>query len=409
VPDIASPTRPTLSLVVLPFANLSGESEQDYFVDGLTDDLTTELSRLPGAFVIARNTAFTFKDKSVDVKQIGRELGVRYVLEGSIRKAGQRVRVNAQLIDAETGGHLWADRFDRDIADLLALQDSITIELARVLGLKLVEAESRRSQHKLSPDAFDLELQARAVWNRGWSRENMAAANRLYEQTLELDPNSVPAMTSLATGLAFSIVSLWTQTPDADLDRAEALAARALVLDPHNAACRYAMGVVHRMRRRFDDAIAELEASIRLNPNVHLTYSTLGITKVLAGRGEEALSHFADAIRLSPRDPLLFIGYFGIGWAEFLRANDAQAIDMLRKALALNPGYSPAHQFLTAAYAMQNRPAEAREALAAYLRTNPTANTMALLRAHAQSVHPVYLAQRERLYEGMRRAGLPEK
>lgn len=409
VPDIASSARPKLSLVVLPFANLSGDAEQDYFVDGLTDDLTTELSRLPGSFVIARNTAFTFKDKIVDVKQIGRELGVRYALEGSIRKAGQRVRVNAQLIDAETGGHLWADRFDREIADLFALQDSITIELARVLGLKLVEAESRRSQHKLSPDAFDLELQARAVWNRGWSRENIAAANRLYEQALELDPNSVSAMTSLATGLAFGVVSLWTETPEADLNRAEALAARALVLDPHDASSHYAVGLVRRMQRRFDDAIGELEASIRLNPNIHLTYNTLGITKVLAGRGEEALSHFADAIRLSPRDPLLFIGYFGIGWAEFLRANDAQAVDMLRKSLALNPGYSPAHQFLTAAYAMQSHIGAAREALAAYLRTNPTVNTITLLRENAQSTHPVYMAQRERLYEGMRRAGLPEK
>jgi TolB-like protein/cytochrome c-type biogenesis protein CcmH/NrfG len=396
-----------LSLVVLPFTNLGGDAEQDYFVDGLTDDLTTELSRLPGSFVIARNTAFTFKGKIADVKQIRRELGVRYVLEGSVRKAGQRVRVNAQLIDAETGGHLWADRFDREIIDLFALQDSITIELARVLGVKLIEAESRSSKRELVADAFDLEMQARAAWNRGWSRENFAAANRLFDQALELDPNSVSAMSSLATGLAIGVVSLWTEAPEADLRRADALAAKALALDPHDPFCHYAVGLVRRMQRRFDDAISELEASIRLNPNAHLTHTTLGITKVLAGRGEEALSHFADAIRLSPRDPLLFIGHFGVGWAEFLRAHDAQAVEMLRKALALNPGYTPAHLFLTAAYAMQDRLEEAREALAAYLRTNPTANTITLLRANAQSTHPAYMAQRERLYEGMRRAGLP--
>lgn len=398
-----------LSLLILPFTNLSGDAEQDHFVDGLTEDLTTDLSRLPGSFVIARNTAFTFKGKDVDLKQIGRELNVRYALEGSVRKAGQHVRVNAQLIDTETGGHLWADRFDREIADLFALQDSITIELARALGVKLIDAESRRSKRKLSPDAFDFEMQARAAWNRGWSRENLAAANRLYDQALELDPNSISAMTSLATGLAIGIVSLWTEAPEGDLNRAEALAAKAMALDPHEAACHYAMGFVRRMQRRFDDAIGELEAAIRLNPNAHLTYTTLGITKVLAGRGEEAFSHFADAIRLSPRDPLLFIGYFGIGWAEFMRGHDAEAIDVLRKSLALNPGYSPARLFLTAAYAMQGHLGAAREALAAYLRTNPIANTITLLRENAQSTHPVYLAQRERLYDGMRRAGLPEE
>ena len=408
-PSRKDSAKPKLSILVLPFVNLGGDADQDYFVDGLTDDLTTELSRLPGSFVMARNTAFTFKGKIADVKQIGRELGVRYVLEGSVRKAGQRVRVNAQLIDTETGRHLWADRFDREIIDLFALQDSITIELARVLGVKMIEAESRSSKRELVADAFDLEMQARAAWNRGWSRENFAAANRLFDQALELDPNSISAMSSLATGLAIGVVSQWTDAPEADLRRADALATKALALDPHDAFCHYAVGLVRRMQRRFDDAIGELEASIRLNPNAHLTHTTLGITKVLAGRGEEALSHFADAIRLSPRDPLLFIGHFGIGWAEFLHAHDAQAVQMLRKALDLNPGYTPAHLFLTAAYGMQDRLEEAREALAAYLRTKPSANTITLLRANSQSTHPVYMAQRERLYEGMRRAGLRER
>src|SRR6266480_225992 len=191
---------PKLSLVVLPFANLGGGADQDYFVDGLTGDLTTELSRLPESFVIACNTAFTFKGKPIDVKRSGRERGVRYVLEGSVRKSGQRVRVNAQLIDAETGGHLWADRFDREVTDLFALQAAVTIELAGVFGLRLIEAESRRSKRKLNPDALDLVMQARAAWNRGWSRENIVAANRLYDQALELDPDNMPALTGLATG-----------------------------------------------------------------------------------------------------------------------------------------------------------------------------------------------------------------
>lgn len=408
-PKAALPLPDKPSIAILPFQNMSGDPDQEYFADGIVEEIITALSRFRELFVIARNSSFTYRGRTVDVKQVGRELGVRYVLEGSVRKAGPRVRVNAQLIDAETGGHLWTDRFDREINDLFALQDAVAIELAGVLEINLIEVESRRRKLKINPEAFDLEMQARAIWNRGWSRENFTAANRLYDQALELDPNSVLAMTGLATGLAISVVSLWTEAPDADLRRAEALATTAIALEPHDASSHYALGFVRRMQRRFDEAIGELEAAIRLNPNMHLAYNTLGFTKVLAGRGQEALAHFADSIRLSPRDPLLFVGHFGIGWIRFLLADDDQAVEMLRKSIALNPGYSPAHLFLTAAYAMQDRVEQAREALAAYLRTNPTVNTIALLRANAQSTHPVYMAQRERLYEGMRRAGMPEE
>jgi TolB-like protein/cytochrome c-type biogenesis protein CcmH/NrfG len=406
-PALPLPDKP--SIAVLPFQNMSGDPDQDYFADGMVEDLITTLSRNRALFVIARNSSFTYRGRAVDVKQVGRELGVRYVLEGSVRRAGQCVRMNAQLIDAETGGHLWAGRLDREVTDLFALQDALTIELAGVLDVELIEAESRRRKLKLNPQAFDLEMQARAIWNRGWSQENIKTANRLYEQALALDPNSAAAMTGLATGLAVSVVSLWTEAREADLRRAETLATRAMALDPHHASCHFAMGLVRRMQSRFDEAIGELEAAIRLNPNMHLAYSTLGITKVLAGHAEEALSHFADAIRLSPRDPLLFVGYFGIGWTRFLLGHDDQAIEVLRKSIALNPGYSPANLFLTAAYAMHGRVEEARAALAVYLRSNPTANTIALLRANAQSTHPIYLTQRDRLYEGMRRAGMPEE
>ena len=385
---------------------MSGDPEQEYFADGMVEEIITALSRVREFFVIARNSSFTYRGRVVDVKQVGRELGVRYVLEGSVRKAGQRVRVNAQLVDAETGGHLWADHFDREITDLFAVQDAITLELAGVLGLKLIEAESRRRKSKLNPEAFDLELQARAAWNRGWSKENFSEANRLYDLAIQRDPDDVPAMSGLATGLAIGVVSVWTATPDVDLVRAEALATRAMALDPHDPSSHYALGIVRRMQRRFDESIAEVEAAIRLNPNMHLAYITLGITKTLVARSEEALSHFAEAIRLSPRDPQLFLGYYGIGWTRFLLGNDDQAIEMLRKSVGLNPGYSPAHLFLTAAYAMQDRTDEARNALAAYLRTNPPAGSIELLRANAQSTHPIYLAQRERLYDGMRRAGI---
>jgi TolB-like protein/cytochrome c-type biogenesis protein CcmH/NrfG len=405
-PALPLPDKP--SIAVLPFQNMSGDPEQDYFADGMVEYLITALSRFRELFVIARNSSFAYRRRAVDVKQVGRELGVRYVLEGSVRRAAQRVRVNAQLIDAESGGHLWADRLDREIADIFALQDALTTELGSVLGLELIEAESRRRKSKPNPGAFDLALQARAASNRGWSRENFSEANRLYDRALGLDPDSLPAMTGLATGLAIGVVSLWTETPEADLRRAEALATRAMALDPHDPSSHYALGIVRRMQRRFDEAIGEVEAAIRLNPNMHLAFITLGITKTLAGRSEEALSHFAEAIRLSPRDPQLFVGHYGIGWIRFLLGDDDRAIEMLRKSLGHNAGYAPAHLFLAAAYAMQQRIEEAREALAAYLRTNPAARTIASLRANAQSSHPVYLAQRERLYDGMRRAGMPE-
>jgi len=182
----------------------------------------------------------------------------------------------------------------------------------------------------------------------------------------------------------------------------------AKALDPHDASCRSAMGFVRRLQNRFDEAISELETAIRLNPNMNLAYDTLGFTKAFVGKAEESLSHFADAIRLSPRDPMLFIGYFGLGWAHFLLGDDRQATEMLRKSVALNTGYAPAHLFLSAAYALQDRMDEAHASHSAYLRANPAANTITLLRANALSSHPIYLAQCHRLYVGMRRAGMPE-
>jgi TolB-like protein/cytochrome c-type biogenesis protein CcmH/NrfG len=403
----STPT-PRLSIIVLPFANLGGDAEQDYFADGLTEDLTSELSRLHGAFVIARNTAFTFKGKSIDVRQIGREIGVRYVLEGSVRKAGQRVRVAAQLIDAETGAHLWADRFDRDLSDLFSLQDAITVELARVLAVRLVEVESRRSERSSSPDAFDLVMRARAFRNRGTSRENYAGAASLYEQALQLSPDDVQALKGLSVVLAGNS-AMWSEARDKDLRRAEALAARASILDPYDAQCHVAMGLVRRMQNRLNEAISEFEAAIRLNPNMPSAHAQLGWAKVFSGRGEDALPCFVDAIRLSPRDPQLFLDYLGIGVVRFLRRDDDGATEMLRKAIALNPNFSSSNLFLIAAYAMQDRVDEAKAALASYLRSGTATNTIALARASSPSIHPGYLTQRERLYEGLRKAGMPEE
>jgi TolB-like protein/class 3 adenylate cyclase/cytochrome c-type biogenesis protein CcmH/NrfG len=399
---------PRLSIVVLPFVNLGGDAEQDYFVDGLTEDLTTELSRLPGSFVVARNSAFSYEGKSLDVRQVGRELGVRYVLEGSVRKVAQRIRVAAQLIDAETGSHLWAERFDRELTDLFELQDTITLELAEVLNVRLVEAESRRSERSSNPVALDLVMRARAFVNRGASAEAYFAAIRLYQQALELAPDEVQALTGLATTLLNRVTNLWSETPKEDLDWAEELAARALALDPHNAWCRFAIGLVRHEQHQFEEAISHFEAAIRLNPNLHVAHLRLGGAKVFSGRAEEALRHFAETIRLSPRDPVS--GYWGIGWTRFLRGDDDGAMEMLRRVIALNPNSSLGHLFLTAAYALQDRVDEARTTFAAYLRTGAPIKTISQLRARGSpSTNPVYVGQRERLFEGLRKAGMPEE
>jgi TolB-like protein/cytochrome c-type biogenesis protein CcmH/NrfG len=405
----ATPSVPRLSMVVLPFANLSSDPGQDYFVDGVTEDLTTELSRLAGSFVIAHNTAFTFKGKSVDVKRVARELGIRYVVEGNVRKAGQRVRVGVQLINAETGAHLWADRFDREISELFELQDAITIELAHALDVQLIEAESRRSERSTNPDAGDLVMRARARLYHGVSRANVVAAIQYYGEALQLAPEDVSALAELADVLAGNISSLWSEAPHEDFRQAKALAARALELDPSDAYCHHVVGAVLSLQGRFSEAIDEFEAAIRLNPNLHFAHSGLGFAKTLSGQGEEALPHFAHFIRLSPRDPFLFRGYYGIGLVQFLLGDDVRAIEMLRKGISLSPNYSLAHLCLAAAHGMQGRVDEASAALANYLRTGPSTRTISELRLLRPSKNPSYLAQCERLYEGLRKAGMPER
>ncbi|MFB9268672.1 winged helix-turn-helix domain-containing tetratricopeptide repeat protein [Bradyrhizobium erythrophlei] len=404
----ALPDRP-LSILVLPFANLSGDPGQDYFVDGVTEDLTTELSRLAGSFVIAHNTAFSFKGKSVDVKRVARELGIRYVVEGNVRRAGQRVRVGVQLINAETGAHLWADRFDREASELLDLQDAIAIELARALDVQLIEAESRRGERSANPDAIALVMRARARLFHGMSRANVAAAIQHYKDALRLVPDDAWALAELADVLAGNVSSLWSETPREDLRQAEALAAQAIELEPSDAYCHHVVGVVLSLQGQFPEAIDRFGAAIRLNPNLHFAYSGLGNAKVLSGLGQEALQHFAHFIRLSPRDPFLFRGYYGIGLVQFQLGDDARAIETLGKAISLSPGYPLAHLCLAAAHGVQGRIDEAKASFARYLRTGASARTIFALQRLRSSANPSYLALRDRLYEGLRGAGMPER
>jgi adenylate cyclase len=260
---------PRLSIVVLPFTNLSDDREQEYFTDGITDDLTTDLSRISGSFVIARNTAFTYKGKPVDVKQVGRELGVRYVLEGSVRRSGHQVRVNAQLIDAETGAHLWADRFDTDRVNLPEAQDAIVGRIARTLNVELLEDAGRRMERErvADPDARDLVMYGRALFNRPYSVATFQEAQRAYEQALEKDPGLVDARIGIASVLLSNMANAWSPITRQDLARAQQLLLEAIEQNASNAWARSMMGLLCRLQDRAEQSLSEWETAIALDRN----------------------------------------------------------------------------------------------------------------------------------------------
>jgi TolB-like protein len=292
---------PRLSIVVLPFINLGNDPEQQYFADGITGDLTTDLSRIPDMLVISRYTAFTYRDKPIDTKQIGRELGVRYTLEGEVRRSGNRVRVTAQLIDAETDAHLWAERFDGDAGDLFALQDEITHRIAVALDLELVDAAAARPVER--PDTRDYILRGRAARLKPPSRESRAEAVALFERALALDQDSVAAQSWLAIELSARILDFMTDTAAADIVRAERLADRALAASPRGSVAHFAKGQVLRAQDRYDEAIPEYETVIALNRNWANAHSHLGWCKFVTGSIAELIPAQERAIRLSPRDP----------------------------------------------------------------------------------------------------------
>jgi len=364
---------PRLSIVVLPFTNLSDDREQQYFADAITEDLTTDLSRIAGMFVISRSTAFTYRGKRVDVKQIGRELAVRYVLEGSVRRLGNQVGVNAQLIDAATDAHLWAEQFSAETSDLFSLQDEITTRIAVTLSLELVKAEvARPSQH---PDAQDYILHGRAVGMKPQSRETSAEVIALYEQALALDPQSVETQSRLAIALISRVLNNMTDTPAADLARAEALAQQASAASPHS-------DLVH------------------------------GHCKTFTGALEETIPLVEQAIRLSPRDPLIGHFYVEIGRVHLLRSRTGEAVAWLEKARGAMPEHSAPHAYLAAAYGLTGEieRASAELAEARSLALDDRFSSLSRLQAIGYWGVPKIRALFEATYfAGLRLAGMPEE
>jgi len=405
----ASPTSvsPRLSIVVLPFANIGGDPEQEYFVDGVTESLTTDLSRITGSFVIARNTAFTYKGKPIDVKQIGRELNVRYVLEGSVQRGGNRMRVNVQLVDAESATHLWAERFDRPMADLLDMQDEVVAQLANVLSAQLRAVEARRAEQSLHPDSMDLYFQGLAWFYKGPTSENLARARGFFERALALDPGNVDALVWIATADIVSGPALFSVDRAARLAAAEAAASKALSLAPDHAAAHWSMGAVKNFTNHASEAIAEFERALVLDRNNAVAHGHIGLAKIFFGRAEETEAHIQEALRLSPRDPLAYTWAVFAGMAKLHLGKDEEAAAWLRRSIEFNRNYSTAHFYLAASLAQRGKLDDARAVAAVGFTLDPTF-TIRRFRDSGSSDNPVYLAGRERAIEGLRKAGIPE-
>jgi TolB-like protein/class 3 adenylate cyclase len=400
---------PRLSMVVLPFANMGGGAEQEHFVDGVTESLTTDLSRIRGAVVIGRNTAFTYKGKAVDLKQIGRELNVRYVLEGSVQRGGNRMRVNVQLIDAETGNHLWAERFDKPLADLFEMQDEIVARLAGALNAELVAAEARRAEQALSPDSMDLYFQGQAWFNKGLTPDNVAQARSFFDRALSADPDNVDALIESARADALSGVLLFVTDSAAALAAAEAKLTKALSSVPDDARCHSVLGFVKILTKRSAEGVAECEHALELDRNLADAHSVIGLGKIYVGRAEEAEAHIVEALRLSPRDTLAYRWMNIAGAANNNLGSYEQAVAWCRRAIEANRNFPHPHFVLGAALAQLGRLDEAHSAVKAGLTLNPA---FAISRARASwtamSDDPTYLASIGPVLEGLRKAGVPD-
>jgi adenylate cyclase len=404
-----------LSIVVLPFANLSGDPQQEYFVDGITESLTTDLSRaLPGSFVVARGTAFTYKGRPVDANQVGRDLNVRYLLEGSAMADGDRVRVNAQLIDAQTNTELWAERFDSQRKDMLEIQDQIVGRLSRAVGLRLVDIEARRSERERSsnPSAVDFAMRGQAIVNRPASRETMIAARPLFQGALEYDPDNVDALAGLATTYVYEVLnSYYENGREERLRKATALIQRALAIEPRHIVALKIHAALFRAEGLFDDAIAASQVVIAQNPGEPWAYKEVGLSELYLGRFHEALDWFEKADRIGPRDPSRWIWLGAMGRAQFFLGRDKEAIRLLKLSADANPNDARAYALLAAVYASSGGTDDTASALASCLRLRPEMTINRLFADWSvplQATSAAYQRQHERFREGLRIAGMPE-
>jgi TolB-like protein/Flp pilus assembly protein TadD len=396
------PDRP--SIAVLPFANMSGEPDQEHFADGITEDLITGLSRIRWLFVIARNSTFVYKQRAVNVKQVSSELGVRYVLEGSVRRAGKRLRISAQLIDATTGGHHWAERYDRELGDIFAVQDEITRNVAAAIEPRLLVAEGVRALSRSADDLGAWELVARAqthFWRM--TQPDYEAAIDALERAVEAYPDYAPARSLLGFSLVFAAHMGWIDR-DQGLLLGRRHAARAIALDDCDPWGHITLGYLAMMERRTEESIAAFRRAVDLNPNSAAAHSHLSRGYAFAGRDKEAIEHGEEAIRLSPLGPEMALFLGAIAVAHYAAARYAEAAQYATQALRLRPGFQGAQRLRCASLAQAGRVDEARSFLAT-LRAEQPRLSLDWIRASVPYQTPQLI---ERFLEGMRKAGLKD-
>ena len=399
-PALPLPDRPAIA--VLPFVNMSDDPEQEYFSDGISEDIITALSKLRWFFVIARNSSFIYKGKPVHMKQVAEELGVGYVVEGSVRKAGDRVRITAQLIDAATGSHIWSERYDRGLADVFAVQDEITEAIVAAIEPQIYAAENFRAQRKPpdSMDAWDLVMRALSHFWRVTRQDNVVA-QALLEKAISIDPNYGQALGALATSYTFGAHMGWADMATV-APIAERAALAAILADSEDPWAHHALGYVYLFARRFEDSLAEFELALRLNPNFPLAQGYCGVTLAYCGRWQEGDMAARRALRLSPRDPFSATYYGVAAYCQFIGRNYDEAMQLSREAIRQRADFVGGHRVLTAAAAMAGHDVIAKLALQELRRAQPNISL-----AWIASEMPIKLdSDREHYLEGFRRAGL---
>jgi adenylate cyclase len=397
------PAKP--SIAVLPFLNMSGDIDQEYFSDGVTEDIITALSKFRWFFVIARNSSFTYKGKTIEVKRVAEDLGVRYVLEGSVRKAGEKVRITAQLIDALTGYHVWAERYDRDLEDIFAVQDEITHSIVRSVGPEFISAEMKRAQRKdvRNLDVWDYIMRASSLHGR-YTKKDAAEAQRLLGKAIELEPMSSEAFCLLAFTHLMQVQFGWSKPASKSIKEAEKAAQSAVAIDDRDAWAHTALGLVDLISKRYDDAVSRLEKAINLNPNLANAYGALGQALALAGEYEAAVTHINKAIRLSPHDPFVVYWFGHLGVAAFADKRYEDACYWGRKTIQHNPMFPGGHRLVAASCGHLGSAQEAANEFKELLLLMPgmTADDVRKQVPFKRS------SDMERYIEGLRKAGLKE-
>jgi adenylate cyclase len=390
------------SIAVLPFTNMSGDPEQEYFSDGISEDIITDLSKIAGLMVIARNSSFSYKGRSVDVRSVGRDLGVRSVVEGSIRRAGNRVRITAQLTDAATGAHLWADRYDRDLTDIFEVQDEVVAKIVGVLAVTLTKGEQQRlRQHGTSNvEAYECWLRARALLTRG-SRESVIQARAMYRRAIEFDVNFAAPHAGLAFAAIADYVSAWAPDPAQALLEAEGWARRALELSDHEPVSHMALGNVLLWRRDHVGALAEFARMIALDPNFAQGYTATGLALMYAGEPARALEPFATAMRLDPHYPDIVLHF--LAQANFSLGKYEIAAQLLRDRIVRNPNTDASRMLLASCYGHLGRTEDAQAVWAALLKVNPDFS----VKQRARVLPYKNPEDFQRILEGLAKAGLP--